>query len=95
MDVNKIYKGNCLEKLTELKSNSVDLVYFDPPFYTQKKHSLVTRDSSKKYEFSDSWESLDDYLFLIESCLLECKRVLKNTGSVFFILFLLYFKIFQ
>ncbi len=83
MDANEIYKGNCLEKLTELKSNSVDLVYFDPPFYTQKKHSLVTRDSSKKYEFSDSWESLDDYLFLIESCLLECKRVLKNTGSVF------------
>lgn len=83
MDVNKIYKGNCLEKLTELKSNSVDLVYFDPPFYTQKKHSLVTRDSSKKYEFSDSWESLDDYLNLIESCLIECKRVLKHTGSVF------------
>ena len=83
MDVNEIYKGNCLEKLTELKSNSVDLVYFDPPFYTQKKHSLVTRDSSKKYEFSDSWESLDDYLFLIESCLIECKRILKNTGSVF------------
>lgn len=83
MDVNKIYKGDCLEKLTELKSNSVDLVYFDPPFYTQKKHSLVTRDSSKKYEFSDSWESLDDYLNLIESCLIECKRVLKHTGSVF------------
>jgi site-specific DNA-methyltransferase (adenine-specific) len=83
MDVNKIYKGNCLEKLTELKSNSVDLVYFDPPFYTQKKHSLVTRDSSKKYEFSDSWESLDDYLNLIESCLIECKRVLKHSGSVF------------
>lgn len=83
MDVNKIYNGNCLDKLTELKSNSVDLVYFDPPFYTQKKHSLITRDSSKKYEFSDSWESLDDYLNLIESCLIECKRVLKNTGSVF------------
>jgi site-specific DNA-methyltransferase (adenine-specific) len=83
MEANKIYNGNCIEKLTELKSNSVDLVYFDPPFYTQKKHSLITRDSSKKYEFSDSWESLDDYLNLIEACLIECKRVLKNTGSVF------------
>lgn len=83
MKVDKIYKGNCIEKLSELKSNSVDLVYFDPPFFTQKKHSLVNRDESKKYEFSDNWDSLEDYLSLINSCLVECKRILKNSGSVF------------
>ena len=83
MEVNKIYLGDCRKKLSELDSNSVDLIYFDPPFFTQKKHSLVTRDESKKYEFNDSWESLEDYLELIESCLIECKRVLTNTGSVF------------
>lgn len=83
MQLNKIYKGNCIKRLSELESDTVDLIYFDPPFFTQKKHSLVTRDESKKYEFCDSWESLDDYLELIESCLIECKRVLKNSGSVF------------
>jgi len=83
MEVNKIYLGDCRKKLSELDSNSVDLIYFDPPFFTQKKHSLVTRDQSKKYEFNDSWESLEDYLSLIESCLVECNSVLKNTGSVF------------
>ena len=83
MEVNKISNGNCIKRLNELESNTVDLIYFDPPFFTQKKHSLVTRDNSKKYTFSDSWESLEDYLDLIESCLLECKRVLKNSGSVF------------
>ena len=83
MELNKIYKGNCIKILAELESNTVDLIYFDPPFFTQKKHSLVTRDDSKKYEFSDSWESLEDYLELIESCLIECERVLKNSGSVF------------
>lgn len=83
MEVNNIYLGNCISRIKEIESNSVDLIYFDPPFYTQKKHSLVTRDSSKKYEFSDSWESLEDYLNLIESCLIESKRVLKQTGSVF------------
>lgn len=83
MEANNIYLGNCIVRIKEIESNTVDLIYFDPPFYTQKKHTLVTRDSSKKYEFSDSWESLDDYLNLIESCLIECERVLKNTGSVF------------
>ena len=55
MEVNKIYNGNCIKRLNELESNTVDLIYFDPPFFTQKKHSLVTRDNSKKYTFSDSW----------------------------------------
>ncbi|WP_281248581.1 hypothetical protein [Domibacillus antri] len=29
--------GDCLEKLTQIPDNSVDLVYMDPPFFTQKK----------------------------------------------------------
>ncbi|MBI9066567.1 MAG: hypothetical protein JEZ09_04700 [Salinivirgaceae bacterium] len=83
MEINKIYHGNCVERLKEQESFSVDLVYFDPPFFTQKSHSLVTRGEDKKYEFSDSWNSLNDYLNLIEACLKECKRILKNSGSVF------------
>ena len=83
METNKIIHGNCVQKLKEIESNQVDLIYFDPPFYTQKKHSLSTRDNSKTYEFDDIYESLEDYLTLIEHVLIDCKRVLKNTGSVF------------
>ncbi len=70
-------------QLAKINSESVDLVYFDPPFFTQKKHSLVTKDNTKKYEFSDSWNSIEQYLELIELCLVECRRILKKTGSVF------------
>ncbi len=83
MDKNKIYQGNCIELLEKIQSETVDLIYFDPPFFTQKKHSLRTRNNARKYEFDDSWNSLEDYLNLIESCLVACKRVLKSTGSVF------------
>lgn len=83
MKVNEVYIGNCIETLADLKANSVDLVYMDPPFFTQRKHSQTTRDESRKYEFNDSWNSIEDYLSMIESCLLECKRVLKQTGSIF------------
>ena len=83
MDVNKTYRGNCTEKLKEFEDNTVDLIYFDPPFFTQKTHRLSTRKDNKKYEFSDTWDSLEDYIQLIENCLTECKRVLKPTGSVF------------
>lgn len=83
MEINKIIHGNCIERLKDIEANQIDLVYFDPPFFTQKKHSLSNRDNSKIYEFEDKYESLDEYLKLIECTLIECKKVLKNTGSVF------------
>lgn len=83
METNKIYYGNCIEKLKEMETDKVDLIYFDPPFFTQRKHSLSNKDNSKKYEFDDKYNSIDEYLALIKNVLEQSKRVLKNTGSVF------------
>lgn len=83
MKVNEIHTGNCIDRLKEVARDSVDLVYMDPPFFTQRKHALSTRDESKTYEFDDSWDSIKDYLSMIEACLAACKRVLKSTGSIF------------
>ena len=83
METNKIYHGNCVEKLKEIEANKVDLIYFDPPFFTQRKHSLTNKDNSKTYEFDDKYNSIEEYLKLVENVLQESKRVLKNTGSVF------------
>ena len=83
MEINKIYNGNCTEVLKKVDSNIVDLVYFDPPFFTQKKHKLTNKDNSRTYEFDDKYSSLDEYLRIIENVLIETHRVLKDTGSVF------------
>lgn len=83
MDTNKILHGNCIDRFQEIDANNIDLVYFDPPFFTQKKHSLTNRENTKTYEFDDKYESLEEYLCLIEKTLIQSKRVLKDTGSVF------------
>lgn len=83
METNKIYHGNCVEKLKEIEADKVDLIYFDPPFFTQRKHSLTNKDNSKTYEFDDKYNSIEEYLALVESVLVQSRRVLKNTGSVF------------
>lgn len=83
MEINKIIHGNCTEKLQDIESNKIDLIYFDPPFFTQKKHTLTNRESSKMYEFDDKYESLETYLTLIGNTLIECRRILTSTGSVF------------
>ncbi len=83
MKSNQILHGNCLDRMKEIEEEQIDLIYFDPPFFTQKKHTLSTRDNSKKYEFDDKYNSLEEYLELIKNVLIESQRVLKDTGSVF------------
>lgn len=78
-----VLHGNCQEVLDTLSLESVDLVYLDPPFFTQKIHSLSTRDNSTEFSFEDKWSSLKEYLAFMESVLLQCQRLLKNTGSIF------------
>jgi site-specific DNA-methyltransferase (adenine-specific) len=78
-----VLHGDCRVVLTSLADASVDLVYLDPPFFTQKTHSLIPRDNSTEYSFEDRWTSLEEYLSFMKQVLLHCKRVLKDTGSIF------------
>ena len=78
-----ILQGDCLKELKKIDDKSVDLVYLDPPFFTQRKHSLKSRDNSKEYSFKDTWESIESYKNYIQERLVECKRVLKDTASIF------------
>ena len=48
----EVRQGDCLEVARGLAAESTDLVYVDPPFFTQKTHALVTRDRSD-YVVSD------------------------------------------
>lgn len=75
--------GDAREKLKDLVDASVDLVYLDPPYYTQRTHTLRTRDNSKEYSFEDTWLSIQEYCNFIKAVLLECARILKPTGSIF------------
>jgi site-specific DNA-methyltransferase (adenine-specific) len=80
----EVRHGDCLAVVGGLAAESVDLVYVDPPFFTQKTHSLVTRDRTTKFEFSDEWMSRAEYLAFLRARLVELRRVLKATGSLFF-----------
>lgn len=80
----EVRQGDCLEVVRDLPAESVDLVYVDPPFFTQKVHSLVTRDRRTTFQFSDEWSSRAEYLQFLRLRLAELARVLKPSGSLFF-----------
>lgn len=83
MSRNNIYIGDCLIELKKVSSESVDLVYIDPPFFTQKIQKSKTRDNSNEYRFTDTWEDLPSYKLFMKQRIEECRRVLKDTGSIF------------
>jgi hypothetical protein len=49
--------GDCLSVLDTLSEDRFNLIYLDPPFFTQKEHALITRDGSATFSFRDLWNS--------------------------------------
>ncbi len=74
--------GDCKTELQKIKQNSIDLVYLDPPFFTQKTQILKNKEN-KEYSFEDSWDNIITYKNYIKERLEECRKILKNTGSIF------------
>ena len=74
--------GDCKTELQKIEQSSIDLIYLDPPFFTQKKQTLKNKDN-KEYSFEDSWNNINTYKNYIQERLEECRKVLKNTGSIF------------
>lgn len=81
-EINCLKVGNNLSHLMDMENKSVDLIYMDPPFFTQTTHRLIGR-ASETYAFDDSWITLEFYISFMRERLQECHRILKDTGSIF------------
>ena len=84
----KIIFGNCLRELKKIPNKSFDLVFADPPYNLQIGKKLTRPDSSKVNGVNDKWDhfdSFEDYDVFCISWLRECKRILKDNGSIWVI----------
>jgi len=68
--------------MKKIQDEYIDMIYLDPPFFTQKSQKLCNSEG-KQYEFTDMWESREKYLHYIKERVVEMKRILKKTGSIF------------
>ena len=86
--LNKIVNGNSLEILKTIPNKTFDLVFADPPYNLQIGKKLKRPDDSKVNGVNDKWdqfESFNDYDNFCKKWLKECKRVLKDNGSIWVI----------
>ncbi len=82
-NINKVHLGDCLDILSSIEKKSIDLIYLDPPFFTERKHKLKTRDRTKEFSFDDVWGTDLAYGEFLYERIRLMKDVLKETGSIF------------
>jgi DNA modification methylase len=88
MRVNSILAGDCVEELKKLPENSIDLIFADPPYNMQLKNALYRPNNTKVNGVDDAWDRFSSFAEYDEFCaawLGECRRVLKDTGSIWVI----------
>jgi len=82
--VNKLILGDNLEILKQIDSESIDLIYLDPPFFSNRNYEVIWGDEGEIRSFVDRWSGgMDHYISWLKERVGQMHRVLKNTGSVF------------
>jgi DNA modification methylase len=71
-EINKVYLGDCIKIMGDLASESVDLIFADPPFNIGIKYDNYTdnKSSDNYYQWSEKW-------------IRETFRILKSHGSLY------------
>jgi adenine-specific DNA-methyltransferase len=58
-----------------------DLIYLDPPFFTQRKHKMDK--DGKEVFFDDIWESEEEYNTWLKKVFTECYKKLTPNGLIY------------
>ena len=85
---NKILNGDCIRELKKIPDQTFDLIFADPPYNLQIKKNLTRPDASKVLGVTDGWDKFESFIHYDDFCktwLRECRRVLKENGSIWVI----------
>jgi len=79
-----IYCGDCRDVLRKFPEESVDLVYADPPFFSNRHYEVIWGDGYELRAFEDRWKGgVNNYASWMKERIVECYRVLKPTGAMY------------
>jgi len=82
--MNQLILGDCLEVLKKINSESVDLIYIDPPFFSNRTYEVIWGDKGEVRSFEDRFSGgIEHYITWLKDRTQEMHRILKPTGSIF------------
>ena len=84
MSVNRLILGDNLEILKGMEGETIDLIYLDPPFFSNRNYEVIWGDAGEIRSFQDRWSGgIDHYIAWLKERVEQMHRILKPTGSIF------------
>lgn len=56
LETSVLYCDDNLHRLSQFPSNCVDLVYLDPPFFSNRFYEVIWGDEAEVWSFEDRWD---------------------------------------
>ena len=88
LPLDEILPGDCIDILEHLPAKSVDLIFADPPYNLQLQQELWRPNMTRVDAVDDAWDrftSFQAYDEFTRRWLQGCRRVLKDTGTLWVI----------
>lgn len=88
LPLDQVLHGDCLQVLGTLPEKSVDLIFADPPYNLQLQKALWRPNMTRVDAVDDDWDrfsSFAEYDTFTQAWLEACRRVLKDTGTIWVI----------
>lgn len=84
----RVIHGDCVEILTQMPAESVDMIFADPPYNLQLQEELWRPNLTKVDAVDDEWDQFGSFEVYDTFCtrwLEGCRRVLKENGTIWVI----------
>ncbi|WP_256462103.1 DNA-methyltransferase [Moraxella nasovis] len=75
---NTILQGDCIEILKTIPSESVDLIFADPPYFMQTEGELLRTNGEKFSGVEDEWDKFNDFQEYDKFCTLWLAKMQKS-----------------
>lgn len=81
---NNVICGDCKDWLPYVPKESVDLIYIDPPFFSNRNYEIIWGNGFELRSFGDRWKGgIEHYMKWMKERLIKAYGCLKPTGSFF------------
>ena len=84
IDTQVIYCGDNIDQLSKLPDASVDLIYIDPSFNSNRNYEVFWNEKREMRSFDDRHASTQAYIDFMRPRCVELARVLKPTGTFYY-----------
>jgi DNA modification methylase len=79
-----VFCADNLRRLADFPDECIDLVYLDPPFFSNRNYEVIWGDEAEVRSFEDRWTGgIEHYVAWMADRLTQLHRLLKPTGSFY------------